>query len=571
MTPLPPARTGIADYSADLLRELAPRYDIVAVTDVGAAPSPAPLPCAVSDILRYAARNDWHDLPHVYMLGNNPDHLYMLGPMAARPGLVVLHDPALHHLLDCATAALGDAEGYCQALAAEYGRPGAVLAAQWRQTGLRDRAMVGGLPMLRQVLGPARGVVVHSHYAAWRVRTQVPEAQVHVVPHLAQRPVAAPDPAGLRAELGIPPDAVVFLSLGFVSHIKRIDTALRALARIARRLPNFRYVIAGELRPEEIDVTRMAARLGLSAQVVTTGYLDAAALGSAVAMADVVINLRHPVGGETSGTLIRALSAGACVVVVDDGPFAEIPEGAAVKLAWGPAIEGDLADALLRLAVSPEMRRGIGARAAADAAWRYAPARAVAGYTAALAAMAAAPARPWRRRVALCDRVAQAAACDAPLWMAVGAMPGFATPGVVLAAAEDADMAALARLGHRPVRLRLRGAERVAPRGADAVLVVVTADGDGPEDAALLRRLNAALAFDGVAVVELRGLAAGARELASRAAGPDLLAAMGFVVEAVYAAPDVTGAAPAAPGLVWRARKRSEPWPAETWEAAGAG
>ncbi len=564
-TPLPPARTGIADYSADLLRALAPLYAITAVTDDHVVATPQPF--AVVSARRYAARPEWQALPHVYMMGNNPDHLYMLRPMARRPGLVVLHDPGLHHLLDCATAALGDAAGYCRALAADYGAPGAVLAEQWRQTGLRDRAMVRGLPMLRQILGPAKHVLVHSHYAAWRVLAQVPHVPVSVAPHLAQAPAAPPDPAGLRARLGIPADAMVFLSLGFVSHIKRIDTALRALARIAGRLPTFRYVIAGELQPEEIDVPRLAAQLGLAAHVITTDFLAESDLGSAIAAADVVINLRHPVGGETSGTLIRALSAGACVVVVNDGPFAEIPEGAAVKLDWGPAIESDLADALLRLAISTDMRRGIGARAAAAMASGHAPANAVSAYQAAIAASARAAARPWRRQATLLYPTAQhKPPRGAPLWLAVGAMPRFADGGVLLARAPAADGEALAALGHRPLPLPWPGTPAVPPRGADAALLVLTAR-DGLDDAALLRRLNTVLGFDGVAVLEVRGLAPDARPLANRAEGATAWAGAGFTVEAVWVAPDVTGDAPSPPALVWRAVKRTEPWPPENLPA----
>jgi glycosyltransferase involved in cell wall biosynthesis len=121
----------------------------------------------------------------------------------------------------------------------------------------------------------------------------------------------------------------LFVSLGFVTKQKRVDLALRALAAIRDRLPPFRYFISGELQQLEIDIPALISDLRLTDCVTSTGYLTEEDFFALVRAADVVINLRHPIGGETSGTMIRALGAGACVVVVDRGPFAEIPDGAA--------------------------------------------------------------------------------------------------------------------------------------------------------------------------------------------------------------------------------------------------
>src|SRR5260221_8843965 len=82
-SPLPPDRSGIATYSADLVPRLAAAHaiDCFSAADAG-------------DFL-WKARRDPYDLV-VYQLGNAPCHDFMWGYLAAFPGLAVLHDARLH-------------------------------------------------------------------------------------------------------------------------------------------------------------------------------------------------------------------------------------------------------------------------------------------------------------------------------------------------------------------------------------------------------------------------------------------------------------------------------------------
>ena len=51
-----------------------------------------------------------------------------------------------------------------------------------------------------------------------------------------------------------------------------------------------------------------------------------------MAACDVLVNLRSPTMGETSGSVIRALSLGKPMLVSDIGWFSEIPDGAALRI-----------------------------------------------------------------------------------------------------------------------------------------------------------------------------------------------------------------------------------------------
>src|SRR3954447_27001342 len=83
-SPLPPVRSGVADVSARVLPAL--ERD-AAIDRIGVAEA--------HDFV-CAHRRRPYDLI-VYQLGNASCHDYMWRYMARYPGLVVLHDPGLHH------------------------------------------------------------------------------------------------------------------------------------------------------------------------------------------------------------------------------------------------------------------------------------------------------------------------------------------------------------------------------------------------------------------------------------------------------------------------------------------
>ena len=86
----------------------------------------------------------------------------------------------------------------------------------------------------------------------------------------------------------------------------------------------------------------MLGELGIQEQSRITGYIDEIDFFRYLKAADVVVNLRYPTAGETSGTLIRTLGAGKPVIVSDFGQFADFPEDICLKVAPGENEERDL-------------------------------------------------------------------------------------------------------------------------------------------------------------------------------------------------------------------------------------
>ena len=349
-TPLPPTRTGIAHYSAMLIPALREKVELEAVSEPADAATRQPA-------------------NPIYQLGNNPHHEWIYREAMKTPGVIVLHDIVLHHLIVEMTLARGDAEGYIAAMQANHGDMGAAWA-RGRIIGLHTELANFLMPASIDIANHSRAVIVHNRYAADRLRSLGVTTPIHVVqhPHVPTGPTR--DRPGLRRRLGISDDERVIGFFGFLTSAKRAEVVLDAFHIARERNRRLRLLVVGEAAPnikaiEDVGIT-------------VTGYVDNAEFDDYYAAADRLVNLRYPSAGETSGTLVRAFDAGKPVAVSDYAQFAELPDDVATKIAFGPDEVKDLAEFFLQDIASP---------AAAQRRWLEENAsmeKAVAGYIAAL-------------------------------------------------------------------------------------------------------------------------------------------------------------------------------------------
>jgi glycosyltransferase involved in cell wall biosynthesis len=310
LTPLPPARTGVAHYASMLIPALAKRADVRAF-----------------DSLEGYRRADFDHV--IYHLGNNPFHEFVYAEAMREPGVIVLHDLVLHHLIVEMTLARGDVDGYVAALRANHGEAGAAWA-RGRAAGLHSEMGNFLLPASVEIAKRSKSVIVHNHYARERLQSFGVETPIHVVGHPYEH---AELPARIES------DRRVIGFFGFLTSAKRAEVVLEAI-RIAReRDPRIELLIVGEPAPN------IAMPEGEG--IITTGYVADEDFPKYYAAVDRLVNLRYPSAGETSGTLIRALDAGKPVAVSDYAQFAELPDEIAVKIPFDREVEA-LADFFLR-------------------------------------------------------------------------------------------------------------------------------------------------------------------------------------------------------------------------------
>jgi glycosyltransferase involved in cell wall biosynthesis len=304
-SPLPPERSGIADYSALLLPPLRKRLD-VSVVRRGAKKPPRGTDIAL------------------YHVGNNPEaHGWIVDALRRRPGVVVLHDFVLHHLVAGLTLGRGDPGGYLDAMQRDAGVVGRLLA-----HGVVDHLLPPiweqrpeDFPLASVVLDRADGVICHSKYVESRARDYGYAGPIWVIPMPAWASVQ------LVRRLAPEGRSPIIACFGYLNAAKRVPQLLEAFGRVHRRFPNSLLVLAGSVAPNlELDAD------GLGDGVLLLDHQDENSLWQLLADCDVSVSLRWPTMGETSGMAIRALSLGKPLVVSDVGWFSELPDSVAAKV-----------------------------------------------------------------------------------------------------------------------------------------------------------------------------------------------------------------------------------------------
>ncbi|AMJ61158.1 glycosyltransferase family 4 protein [Bosea sp. PAMC 26642] len=358
-TPLPPARNGIADYSAMLLEEM---VRIVPCACYSQEPLPD-LPDGVE--LRDPRQSFRHFGPQsavLHQIGNNGGHIFVLEALRRHGGVVSLHDLSLLYLYELASPRLESILRHMQNPARELGE---TYARHWKEDGVKTAANYILFDMVGEVLKLSRSVIVHSEYARRKlaaVHGAQAASKISVIPHFAPK-LKVTDHEAARAALGIAPDEILILTSGFATKVKRFDWLVDALHKLRQQGRAFRWIHAGEERPSEYDLgAAIAARPGLGEVSKITGYIAEDMLDTHIVAADIVVNLRFPSVGESSGTLARAFSAGRCCVVNDTAAYAEIPRDIAVQIPVFDTVEA-LVRALAGLIDSREIRETFGERA----------------------------------------------------------------------------------------------------------------------------------------------------------------------------------------------------------------
>jgi SAM-dependent methyltransferase len=197
------------------------------------------------------------------------------------------------------------------------------------------------------------------------LRAQGFEGPIARIPHGAW--TAPADRMGYRAKLGLEERAPLIGVFGFLKPYKRIAESLRVFRKLVNAVPEARMILVGEAHPE-LPLKSMIAALQLQTHVRHIDFAPIEDFNGYLGACDIVLNLRYPTVGESSGTLQRALGMGKAVIVSDVGSFRELPDEVCLKVPVDSTEEDHLLEFLNLLAARPAVRAalGDGARAWAE-------------------------------------------------------------------------------------------------------------------------------------------------------------------------------------------------------------
>jgi len=419
LTPLPPAPTGVADYSVDVLRLLSSRHEVDVFHDqetIDRDISPPPFHTFRAADFLERHRERAYDLA-LYQMGNSLHHAFLYPLLARVPGLLVLHDLVLHHSRartflkspealayagDPSSATLRDAaRRSIAAYEAEVAHAYPAQAGRLADTYLNT---VGDLlpyayPLFRLPVEAARLTATHNRFMSEAIAAEVPGAEtariaMPVVPGKVD-PAAVTE---LRRTLGIAASDFVVGCFGLITREKRIETVVRAAARAAASHPHVRLLLVGPTPDRSALEARLQA-LGVRDRTAIAGRVSLDALPAHMEAADLVVHLRYPTARETSAALLRVLGQGRPTVMADLEHLADVPMDAVVR-ADVTDEEGEVTRAILRLAGRPAERMRLGRVAAAFVAREHSPERCLADYETVITRAVRLPDPPRRPRPA---------------------------------------------------------------------------------------------------------------------------------------------------------------------------
>ena len=353
--------SAIGRFSKHVGERLSQAVDIVVWTD-----SLEPLLETSLQLVRYAddrsavGRLGGYDLV-VYNVGNSARYHRHILPAAARaPGIVILHDRVLDHLLAELSGERRSWDLYLDSTESQYGVQRREEAAAGLARGdppWDDDEQLARFPLFATAVAGALGVVVHSRSHA-RVVREVYGGPLRTLFLPAYRAELPPSPAPPR---GKPP--VVLLTIGMVNRNKRIHDVIEALGRDAQLARQVRYVVAGPALDlhyrHELD--RLITRYGLEERVDIVGQVSEPDRERLLREADALVTLRYPSTEGGSASLMEGIEKAKPVIVYEAGVFAEAPDDAVVKVP--PCDTRALADAMVRIVTDPERRTIVGAAA----------------------------------------------------------------------------------------------------------------------------------------------------------------------------------------------------------------
>jgi glycosyltransferase involved in cell wall biosynthesis len=362
VSPLPPARSGISDYSAELLPELAAHYQIDVIV---AQESVTPADAGINYRLRSVAwfEENAHVFDRViYHFGNSTFHDHMFHLIEKIPGTVVLHDFFLSGIAAHMELHQGHQNFWTRALYLGHG----YTAVSQRINGADTADAVWKYSCNLRVLQQAEGIIVHSHYSIRLAQQWYGEnsgLKWAEIPLL--RTPRFPDErtrAETKEKLGFSESDFVVCSFGLLGPSKLNNRLLDAWLESELAKDEHCHLVYVGQNSEGAFGEDLLKKINASPcrdRIKITGWADADLFKAYLEVADAAVQLRTLSRGETSAAVLDCLNYGIATIVNANGSMSDIPTSSLVKLP-DDFDNAELSDSLNMLRSDSETRERIG-------------------------------------------------------------------------------------------------------------------------------------------------------------------------------------------------------------------
>ena len=363
VSPLPPERTGIADYSAELIPELIRWYEVEVVIDQPQVTNDfIQSNCAIRTVEEFRAGAGGYARV-LYHFGNSQFHKHMFELLEEIPGIVVLHDFFLSgvQMYRESLGPSGRWGGGAIFLSHGYGAIGE------RAIALDENDIAWRYPMNLPVIQNALGVIVHGNHSCGLARQWYGDraaADWEVIP-LLRSPAVGMSHDLARKALGLAEGEILVCSFGMLGVTKlnhRLLDAWLGSPLATDERAHLMFVGENDRGDYGRALVRRIEHNESGQRIHITGWADTETFRRYLAAADIGVQLRTKSRGETSAAVLDCMNHGLATIVNAHGSLADLdPQG--VWLLPDEFSDADLVEALTALACDVRRRRELGNKA----------------------------------------------------------------------------------------------------------------------------------------------------------------------------------------------------------------
>lgn len=324
VSPFPPELSGISNYSAKLIPEMSKYVQVDLITDQIDLNIENKHQYQIRDF-RYLQKNFSSYKEVFYNIGNNPIHKSTYKFAIQNPGTVILHDlyiqPFLEHSF-LRSENSKERQLFYDVFVNNYG---------YRLKEIQNKT-THGIPSdlwkymcSDELVRNTKRTIVHSRWAKRQFSDNLP---VEVIPHRTEvlRSPPLDEINSFKRLHNIQDSNIVFSVLGFLNKNKQLDGVYKSIKILRSKGYPILLLFGGELS-EEICLDKNLIRdLKNEFWIKITGHLDDNSYKQALFSSDLIVNLRYPSMGETSGILIEAISGNIPILIINQNQYSELAD-----------------------------------------------------------------------------------------------------------------------------------------------------------------------------------------------------------------------------------------------------
>ena len=330
LSPLPPIKSGIADYSLDLIKELLTYYEIEVVSDQDISDIWLNTNCTIRTISWFRSNSHKYDRV-IYHFGNSPFHTEMHNLIRDIPGIAVLHDLFLGDVQYDRT--MKDQIHFSEVMYESHGYNALLCETETREDVLK---ILSKYPLSYDVFKNSSGVIVHSQNTKNMVSLHYNkdlEADISVIPLLRNKPTLI-DRKQIREKLGFSDDEFLIASFGMLGANKSIIELIKSYMNSSLLLKKSKLIFVGE--NEALDYGKSVSALinesSLEDKILITGWVNSEVYNDYLSCVDAAVQLRTNSRGETSAAVLDCLNYGLPTVVNSNGSMNDLPDNCVLKI-----------------------------------------------------------------------------------------------------------------------------------------------------------------------------------------------------------------------------------------------